>query len=126
MNRRHFLKTLPAASLLASCTIPTPGGGGGGGGFALGIDVLKNQGFAPLRGKRVGLILNQTSVDGRGTPTRVVLQRALGSAFTTLYTPEHGLDGKEKAGLHVTSRMDPVTGLIAHSLYGSTRKPTAR
>jgi uncharacterized protein YbbC (DUF1343 family) len=42
-----------------------------------------------------------------------------------LYTPEHGLDGTEKAGRYVRSRKDPLTGLIAHSLYGPTRKPTA-
>jgi uncharacterized protein YbbC (DUF1343 family) len=76
-----------------------------------------------VRGKRVGLILNQTSAARNGTPSRVLLQRALGPAFTSLYTPEHGLDGQEKAGIHVTSRRDPVTGLPAYSLYGSTRKP---
>jgi Protein of unknown function (DUF1343) len=41
-----------------------------------------------------------------------------------LYTPEHGLDGREKAGRYIRSRRDPVTGLTAHSLYGPTRKPT--
>lgn len=92
--------------------------------FALGVDVLAANNFLGLRGKRVGLITNQTSANRAGVPTRVVLQRALGPAFTTLYTPEHGLDGREPAGLHVTSRRDPVTGLTAHSLYGSTRKPT--
>lgn len=92
--------------------------------FALGIDVLQENNFDLLRGKRVGLITNQTSVDSRGTPTRLVMKRALGPRFTTLYTPEHGLDGREPAGYKVGSRRDSLTGLIAHSLYGSTRKPT--
>ena len=126
MNRRHFL-TLSSASVLASCAGPgsaprsvTPASGT----FALGIDVLRENNFSILRGKRTGLITNQTSVDGSGTPSRVVLQRALGPSFTTLFTPEHGLDGRERAGNKVASRRDPLTGLIAHSLYGSTRKPT--
>jgi len=93
--------------------------------FRLGVDVLEQTGFKPLLGKRVGLITNQTSVNGRGVPTRLVLQRAPQVNLTALYVPEHGLDGKEKAGLKVRSRRDRVTGLTAHSLYGDTRKPTA-
>ena len=131
MTRRLLLALTPA-TLFSSCSVigggSAPGPLLGGtpspsGSFALGVDMLRETGFAALRGKRVGLITNQTSADRSGTPTRVALQRALGPAFTTLYTPEHGLDGREPAGLHVKSRLDPVTGLIAYSLYGSTRKP---
>lgn len=134
-SRRSFFKLAAAAAsgaaFLPACTTPSltaPGGGwplgGGSGSFALGIDTLAESGFAAVRGKRVGLILNQTSASKNGTPSRVVLQRALGRQFTALYTPEHGLDGKEKAGIHVTSRRDPLTGLPAWSLYGDTRKPS--
>ena len=88
----------------------------------LGIDVLKQQGYNVLAGKRVGLITNQTGVDSNGTRTRVLLREHCN--LVALYTPEHGLDGTEKAGRYVKSRRDRVTGLIAHSLYGPTRKPT--
>ncbi len=101
------------------------GAGSAGGGVGLGIDRLAGTGFAGLRGKRVGLILNQTSVAGNGLPSRVVLQRGLGRQLTALYTPEHGLDGRERAGERVSSRRDRLTGLPAYSLYGDTRKPTA-
>ena len=94
------------------------------GGFALGIDRLVEDGFSALRGKRVGLITNQTSLTRNGAMTRVVMQRGLGEKLTALYTPEHGLDGREPAGLKVRSRRDPITGLTAFSLYGNTRKPT--
>ena len=130
MNRRDLLlRLLPgfaATSSMVSC-VGTGGNGAmpmQGGGFALGIDVLRGDNFAILRGKRVGLITNQTSADGRGTATRLVLQRALGPALTALFTPEHGLDGMEKAGNKIQTRRDNLTGVIAHSLYGSTRKPT--
>lgn len=90
----------------------------------LGIDVLQNKGFNVLQGKRVGLITNQTSVNARGVPTRVVLQKDPRVKLVALYTPEHGIDGKALAGKYVASRRDALTGLPAHSLYGPTRKPT--
>lgn len=92
-------------------------------GTRLGIDVLADNDFSILKGKRVGLITNQTGVDGSGTKTRVVLKKHVN--LVALYTPEHGLDGTEKAGKYVSSRRDPVTGVMAHSLYGPTRKPSA-
>src|SRR5437667_10869141 len=75
-----------------------------------------------LHGKRVGLVTNQTSIDSHGNRTRVLLREHCN--LVALYTPEHGLDGKEKAGRYVKSRRDRVTGLTAYSLYGPTRKPT--
>lgn len=88
----------------------------------LGIDVLASRDYSLLAGKRVGLICNQTSVDSHGVRTRVLLKKNCN--LIALFTPEHGLDGTELAGRYVASRRDPVTGLIAHSLYGPTRKPT--
>jgi uncharacterized protein YbbC (DUF1343 family) len=90
----------------------------------LGIDVLQREGFGILRGKRVGLVTNQTGVSSSGVKTRVILKNAPGVNLVALFTPEHGLDGTEGAGRYVGSRRDPVTGLTAHSLYGPTRKPT--
>jgi uncharacterized protein YbbC (DUF1343 family) len=90
----------------------------------LGIDVLKAQGFAPLAGKRAGLVTNQTGVDSSGTKTRVILKKAAGVNLVVLYSPEHGIDGTVLAGKYVASRKDAATGLPVHSLYGPTRKPT--
>ena len=88
----------------------------------LGIDVLEKSDYAMLRGKRVGLITNQTGINSRGTRTRGLLFKHCN--LVALYTPEHGLDGTEKAGRYVKSRRDPLTGVMAYSLYGPTRKPT--
>lgn len=92
--------------------------------FMLGIDVLESRGFDLIRGKRVGLITNQTSMTGRGERTRTAMQRGLGRNLVALYAPEHGIDGTIGAGLHVSTRRDNVTGLTVYSLYGPTRKPT--
>ncbi len=88
----------------------------------LGIDVLQKNNFDLLRGKRVGLVTNQTGVNSAGVKTRLILRKNVN--LVALYTPEHGLDGVEKAGMEVRSRRDPLTGLTAYSLYGDTRKPT--
>lgn len=92
----------------------------------LGIDRLEKDDFAPLRGKRVGLITNQTGVNSQGVKTRVILRKARGVNLVALFTPEHGLDGTELAGRYVSTRKDALTGLTAYSLYGPTRKPTAQ
>jgi len=90
----------------------------------LGIDRLESRGFDSLKGKRVGLITNQTGVNSAGRKTREILAKASGVKLAALFTPEHGLDGKELAGKYVANRKDPLTGVLAHSLYGPTRKPT--
>lgn len=90
----------------------------------LGIDVLQSENFAVLQGKRVGLVTNQTGVNSAGRKTRMILKNAPGVKLVALFTPEHGLDGTELAGKYVASRRDKATGLVAHSLYGPTRKPT--
>jgi len=89
-----------------------------------GIDVLKAQDFAPIAGKRVGLVTNQTGVDSAGTKTRLILRKAPNVRLVALYSPEHGIDGTVLAGKYVASRKDSLTGLPVHSLYGPTRKPT--
>ncbi len=88
----------------------------------LGIDVLQKNNFDLLRGKRVGLVTNQTGVNSAGEKTRLLLRKHVN--LVALYTPEHGLDGTEKAGVEIRSRKDKLTGLTAYSLYGDTRKPT--
>ena len=92
-------------------------------GVMLGIDVLEENNFDLLQGRRVGLITNQTGVNSRGEKTRKILKNARGVKLVALFTPEHGLDGTEGAGKYIKSRIDKLTGLPAYSLYGPTRKP---
>ena len=87
-----------------------------------GIDVLEEEKFTPLRGKHVGLITNQTGVDAAGLRTVDVLAHAHGVKLVAIFSPEHGLVGREEA--RVSSTTDPATGLPVFSLYGETRRPT--
>lgn len=93
-------------------------------GVLTGIDVLARDGFAPLAGRRVGLITNHTGVNRRGEPTGRVLQKAANLTLVALFSPEHGLEGKLDVS-HIADARDPATGLPVFSLYGKTRRPTA-
>jgi uncharacterized protein YbbC (DUF1343 family) len=89
-----------------------------------GIGVLRDELFAPLKGKRVGLITNPTGVDSRLRSTVDILKSAPGVNLVTLFGPEHGVRGDHAAGDRVDSYTDKETGLPVYSLYGKTRKAT--
>jgi uncharacterized protein YbbC (DUF1343 family) len=88
-----------------------------------GIDVLKRDRFAALKGRRVGIVTNQTGVDRDGNRLVDLLAAAPGVTLVKIFSPEHGLQGvlDDKVG-HST---DTATGLPVVSLYGETRRPTA-
>jgi uncharacterized protein YbbC (DUF1343 family) len=88
----------------------------------LGIDVLESEKFAPLRGKHIGLITNHTGQDALGRSTIDQLSRAPGVQLVALFSPEHGLAGRNDD--NVVSGKDSATGLPIFSLYGETRRPT--
>lgn len=90
-----------------------------------GIDVLEDEYFAPLLGKRVGLITNQTGVDSRGNRTIDLLARENGLKLAAIFAPEHGVAGKIDGGVNVTNATDATTGVRVFSLFGETRRPTA-
>src|SRR5437773_7152607 len=87
-----------------------------------GIDVLESEGFAPLRGRHVGLVTNQTGRSRSGASTIDLLARAKDVTLVALFSPEHGIRGQ--ADEKVASSRDDRTGLPIHSLYGETRRPT--
>jgi uncharacterized protein YbbC (DUF1343 family)/CubicO group peptidase (beta-lactamase class C family) len=88
-----------------------------------GIDVLESESFARLKGKRVGLVTNQTGRSRGGSTTIDLLATAPGVKLVSLFSPEHGIRGEldEK----VASSVDAKSGLAIHSLYGESRRPNA-
>jgi len=84
--------------------------------------VLEAQKFAPLAGKRVGLITNQTGIDRNRLSTIDLLAHAPGVKLVALFSPEHGIRGTYDA--RVSSTTDEATGLPIYSLYGETLRPT--
>ena len=76
-----------------------------------------------LRGKRVAIVANQSSLLGDDHLVDTLL--SLGIQIQKVFAPEHGFRGTADAGEKVWSHKDPVTGLPIVSLYGSNKKPRA-
>lgn len=88
------------------------------------VGAESQQEYLPLlKGKRVGLLVNQTSRVGAThladhlTARRINLQ--------VIFAPEHGFRGKADAGAHVKNGVDTKTGVKILSLYGKNKKPTS-
>src|SRR5262245_49035995 len=89
-----------------------------------GIDVLKRDGFAPLKDQRVGLITNHTGRDRDGDSTIDLLHKAPGVKLVALFSPEHGIRGALDQS-NISNSTDEKTGLPIYSLDGETKAPTA-
>ena len=84
-------------------------------GVMLGIDVLEADGFALLRGKRVGLLTHPAGVNRHGRSTVDVMRNTPFVNLVALFGPEHGIYGDEKANVPVDDKIDPRTGLPVYS-----------
>jgi len=89
-----------------------------------GIDVLRAEDFDRLRGRKIGLLTNQTGRARDGVGTIDLLYRAGNLQLIALFSPEHGVRGTYED--RVPSSRDKKTGLKIHSLYGSHVRPTAK
>lgn len=85
-----------------------------------GLDVLEVENFARLRGKKVGIIGNHSSINRRGVHILDLLVDN-GIEVVSLFAPEHGFRGTEDRAVGGTT--DPKTGLPIYSLYDQTRSP---
>jgi uncharacterized protein YbbC (DUF1343 family) len=75
-----------------------------------------------LEGKRIGMVVNPTSIIGNTTLVDSLL--ALGVKIVKIFGPEHGFRGDASAGIHVDDSFDEKTGVPVISLYGKNNKPT--
>lgn len=77
-----------------------------------------------LKGKRIGILGNQTSVIG---PTHLVDSlKTLGINIVKVFGPEHGFRGNASNGAPVQDEVDSATGIPIVSLYGPKRKPSKK
>ncbi len=80
-----------------------------------------------LEGKRVALAVNQTSVlSSRDNLHLVDFLLEQGVDIKKVFVPEHGFRGDADAGEKVENQIDPKTNLPLVSLYGDSRKPSAK
>lgn len=88
-----------------------------------GLEVVVRDSMHLLRGKRVGLITNQSAVTQAGEHAADFLRRN-GVNLVALFGPEHGIRGDLEAGETVTAGRDARTGVPVFSLYDRTQRPT--
>ena len=78
-----------------------------------------------LQGKRVGMVVNHTSVVGTEQVHLLDTLLKLNVQIIKVFAPEHGFRGNEDAGEAVKDGKDSRTGTPIVSLYGNNKKPTA-
>ena len=83
-----------------------------------GIEVFLADVPAQLRGKRVGLITNESATDRARTPDIDLIAKSPDLKLTALFAPEHGIRGTLAAGAKIENEVDAKTGVPVYSLYG--------
>src|SRR5438067_450910 len=76
-----------------------------------------------LKGKRIGVFANQTSVINNRNLIDTLLK--LGVNITKIFSPEHGFRGNADAGESTNNSVDSATHIPIISLYGKKNKPSA-
>ncbi len=77
-----------------------------------------------LKGQRVALFSNHTGMVGSRHTLDIMLDNGIN--VVTIFSPEHGFRGKADAGEHVSSSVDPVTGISISSLYDGKKRGPAQ
>ncbi|MAD17808.1 MAG: hypothetical protein CL579_17360 [Alteromonadaceae bacterium] len=89
---------------------------------AIKVAAQRSEAYLPqLKGKRVGLVVNQTSMVGNRHLADYLLDKSVNVA--RIFAPEHGFRGDHDAGAHVNSEIDAKTGIPITSIYGKFKKP---
>ena len=112
-----------ACAPLSSARVDRPDRPAAAGPVLPGIDVLLRDSLHLVRGRRVGLVTNQTGVDAQGV-SDVTRLRGAGVRLVALFSPEHGFRGRADPGAAVASTVDSAMGLPIYSLYGRITAPT--
>lgn len=77
-----------------------------------------------LKGKRVGMVINHTSIVGEEQICLLDTLLRLNINVVKVFTPEHGFRGNADAGETIKDGKDSRTGTPLISLYGNNKKPT--
>lgn len=91
----------------------------------LGLEKLLRDESSTLRGARVGLVCNQSSVDHHLRHAADLFHEREGIKLTALFGPQHGIRGDVQDNMVETAHaVDRTTGIPIYSLYSETREPT--
>lgn len=94
--------------------------------IAVGLDLFREEYWKKFRGKRLGLLSNQASVDGSLTHAKTIIAGALPGALKALFGPQHGHRGEDQDNMIETDHsMDEELAIPVFSLYSKNREPLA-
>ena len=117
MIRNFFLLSFLSFFFIAGCTAKNDE-------KDLTIGAARTEIYLPkIKGKKVGLLINHTSMVGEIHLIDFLLQK--GISIEKIFAPEHGFRGKADAGEKIDNEIDPKTGIPVVSIYGKNRKPTS-
>jgi len=87
----------------------------------LGIDVLAKNNFSIIKNKKVGLIINHTSINSNWRSTIEIIAESNVCEVVAIFTPEHGFDGKLDEYINYGDNL--IYNVPVYSLYGETLRP---
>lgn len=90
----------------------------------LGLEMFLERHVADVKGKRVGLLTNQTGANRELVSTIRLFHEHPDINLTALYAPEHGVKTNAKEGEKFSDFVHSATGVTVYSLYGKSKKPT--
>ena len=89
------------------------------------VGASRTEAYIPLlKDKRVALFSNHTGMVGERHTLDLMLED--GVNVVAIFSPEHGFRGTADAGEHVSSSVDPITGIPIASLYDGKRRGPAK
>ena len=90
-----------------------------------GLEHLKEKYWKGLRGRRLGLLSNQASVDLHLRPAKEVISALLPGHLKALFTSQHGYGAEEQDNMNETDHAhDKELNVPIFSLYSDTRDPS--
>ncbi len=93
--------------------------------FAIGLDLLCAQDFASLKGRNVGVVCNQASVDSNYRHILGLLEASDNVSIGAVFGPQHGLFGTTQDNMiEWNGEGAPPKTYPTYSLYGEFREPT--
>lgn len=91
----------------------------------IGLERLPQHAPDAMRGTRLGLLMNQASVDRRLRSACDIIAESFPGQLTALFAPQHGLWGRQQANMiQSPHEVHPRLKIPVYSLYSETRTPT--
>ncbi|MGW4043593.1 exo-beta-N-acetylmuramidase NamZ family protein [Streptomyces sp. NPDC004721] len=125
LSRRSLLATTAAAAASGAVAAPAQAASGGNRTLRTGFERLDAEGYASLRGQRVGIVTNPTGITRDVRHIVDVMHADRRVDLMAVFGPEHGFRGTAQAGGSEGRYDDPATGLPVYDTYLKSGQPLA-